>query len=445
MNLWPFGRKAQAAPETKNDTISLDELARRMAAMSAVFSGVSVTPQNAMKCTTVHGIVRALTNAIGSYPPSVGKLVRGEHGQYVEADPNHNVNRLLRKPNAAQTTSEFWRMAMQHTLTWGNFYAIKGQGQSGPISFLRPIENPDSVTLDGIETRTSRWGLGPVFRIDGIDLPDRFVPASRMFRMSSGILSEDGITGRSPVELAKEAIGICIAAEQYIAELYGNNAMPALVVTGAKFSNKEQFAMWRDAWKEAYGAGTLGRGGTAMLQDGMDVKEMAWKPIDAQVLEMRKFQRIEIAQVYGVPPHKLADLERATFSNIEEQSLEFVRDTAKPWVILAEQGAGRDLLSEADQQRGYVIRFNMESATEGKFKERIEAFGKAHEIGAMNPNEIRQRIGLDPRTDEGGEAYATPLNMRTTEDDVPDDDEEQEPTDENSEGDDDASSIRAVR
>lgn len=444
MNLWPFGRKNLRTAERKDETITLDELARRMAAMSSVFSGVSVTPETAMKCTTVHGIVRALTNAIGSYPPSVGQIQRGSHGNYVQMDPSHGVNRLLLRPNAVQTSTEFWRMAMQHTLLYGNFYALKGQGQTGPISFLRPIENPDAVSLDGIETRASRWGLGPVFRIDGLELPERFVPASRMLRITSGIVSDNGVTGRSPVDLAKEAIGICMAAEQYIAELYGNNAMPSMVVTGAKFTNKEQFDLWRQAWQDAYGAGTLGRGGTAMLKEGMDIKELAWKPIDTQVLEMRKFQRLEIAQVYGVPPHKLADLERATFSNIEEQSLEFVRDTAKPWVLLAQQGAARDLLTADDQQRGYVIRFDMESATEGKLKERLDAYGKAHEIGAMNPNEIRQRLNLDPRADDGGEAYATPLNMRTT-DDVSDDAESEGPDDEAAEGSDDSGSIRAVR
>jgi HK97 family phage portal protein len=442
---WPFWKSRRATPETKDDTITLDELGRRMALMSQVFSGVSVTPHNAMRCTTVHGIVRALTNAIGSYPPQMGQVVQGEHGTHVEQRPNHSANRLLKRPNAAQTSTEFWRLSMQHTLLFGNFYALKGQGQSGPVSFLRPIENPESVTLDNLEGRGSRWGVGPVFRVTGLDLPDQYVPASRMFRMTNGIVSDDGITGRSPVELAKEAIGICIAAEQYIAELYGNNAMPSMVVTGGAFTNKEQYELWRQAWQESYGATAAGRGGTALLKEGMDIKEVAWTPIDAQVEAMRKFQRIEIAQVYGVPPHKLADLERATFSNIEEQSLEFVRDTAAPWVRLAEQSAQRDLLTERDQQAGYVVRFDMSAATEGKLKERTEAYGKAYEIGAMNPNEIRQRIGLDPRDDEGGEAYATPMNMRTTDDDVSNDDEGQEPTDENSEGDDDASSIRAIR
>jgi HK97 family phage portal protein len=396
-----------------------------------------------MRCTTVQGIIRALTNAIGSYPPSVGITRKGEHGTYIEAAPDHGVNRLLKRPNKVQTATQYSRMVMQHTALYGNHYSLKGQGQSGPVSFLRPIEDPDAVTLDDVsKRRTSMYGLGAVYKVSGLGLAEPFVPAKRMVHVTSGIVSDNGIMGESPVVLAREAIGICIAAELMIADLYGNNAMPSMVLTGGKWQNEEQYEMWVRKWKEVYGSGGFSRG-TALLPDGMEAQEMSFKPVDAQVLEMRKFQRIEIAQVYGIPPHKLADLERATFSNIEEQSLEFVRDTAKPWVRLIEQAQTRDLLTEDDQHRGYVVRYDMEAATEGKLKDRIDAYGKAHEVGAMNPNEIRQRIGLDPRDDEGGEAYATPLNMRTT-DDAEDEIETEGTGDESNAGGADASSIRAV-
>ncbi len=433
-----FETGKNATPERKE--LSFDQLLVRMATANQLPSGISVTPQNAMRCTTVQGIVRALTNAIGSYPVSVGQRTQTESGDSIEKRPDHGLTRLLDRPNGVQTSTEFFRMAMTHVALWGNFYAIKGQGQTGPISFMRPIEDPDAVSLDSVN-----WSSGATFRVNFSD-GQKFVSQRQMLHITSGIPSEDGVTGLSPVYLARNAIGICLAAEQLIAQLYGNNDVPTMALTGGTFRDEEDYRLWVEKFKEARGAMSDGRGGTLLLPEGMTAKEMSFKPVDAQLLEMRKFQRLEIAQVYGVPPHKLADLERATFSNIEEQSLEFIRDVAKPLVKLFQQSMQRDLLTVEDQRAGYVIRFDMEEATEGKLVDRLAAYRTAHEVGAMNPNEIRQRLGMNPRTDPGGDEYVTPLNMRasnelpsTTEGETTDGkDEELEP-----EG--AASPLRAVR
>jgi HK97 family phage portal protein len=399
---WPikFGREAKEA-------LSFDQLLTRMATANQISSGISVTPENAMRCTTVQGIVRALTNAIGSYPVSVGQVIQGSNGPTVKELPTHEIVPLLARPNAVHTSTEFFRMATTHVALWGNFYAIKGQGQTGPVRFLRPIEDPDSVTVEDVH-----WRNGVTYRVHFKDGAERFFAGRQMLHITSGIPSSDGVTGISPVEKAREAIGICLAAERLIAQLYGNNDVPTMALMGGTFRDEEDYKLWLQKFKEARGQMSEGRGGTLLLPDGMTAKELSFKPVDAQLLEMRKFQRLEIAQVYGVPPHKLADLERATFSNIEEQSLEFVRDVAAPWVKLFSQAMARDLLSEEDQKSGHVIRFDMEAATEGKLADRLSAYGKAHEIGAMSPNEIRQRLGMNPRTDPGGDEYVTPLNMR---------------------------------
>ena len=436
MSMWQdLFRDDSIVPETKTETITLNQLWERMASQGMSGSSQSVTPENAMRCTTVHGIVRALTNAIGSYPPSVGVLKNAPTGQYVEEQPNHNLNRLFRRPNAVQSCTEYTRMIVQNMALHGNHYAIKGQGESGPIGYLRPIENPDAVSVDDIN-----WQTGITWRVQ-FDGEQRFVPQRQMLHITSGILSEDGVTGRSPVELAKEAIGICLAAEEMIAKLYGNNAIPSIVLSGGHWEGPEQYEMWAAKWRQFLSSK---ENRTGLLPDGMTLDQITFSPVDAQVLEMRKFQRIEIAQVYGVPPHKLADLERATFSNIEEQSLEFVRDVAKPWVKLIEQAMQRDLLTDSDTRAGAVIRFDMEAATEGKFKERMEGYRAAYEVGAMNPNEIRGKIGLDPRKDEGGEEFVTAMNMESSSD-VDDQSEAEESGDDDTDAGTDKSSIRAVR
>lgn len=453
---WPWQKveAPPAAPERlltygewdlqRKEDISLNQLLDRLAAQFSVASGESVTPQTAMRCTTVQGIVRALTNAIGSYPVSVVQSDQDE-GTVVE-QPRHAVYRVLQRPNGIHTSVEFFRLAMEHVLLWGNFYGIKGQASTGPIAYIRPIENPDAVTVDSIN-----WGAatmagtqpGVTFRV-ALEGGQQFIHQSRMVRITGGIISSDGVTGQSPVMLAKEAIGICLAAERLIAELYANNDVPSYILKGGEFRDEEQFNLWLQKFREHYGGGQK-RGSPLLLPKDMDAKEMSFKPVDAQLLEMRKFQRLEIAQVYGVPPHKLADLERATFSNIEEQSLEFVRDVAKPYIKLFQQSLTRDLLTADDQRSGFSVRFDMEEATEGKLVDRLTAYGKAHEVGAMNPNEIRRRIGLNPRKDPGGNDYVTALNMRAS--NVPGSDQSAKPGEDDPDPDaaKQKSAVRAIR
>lgn len=412
---WPI---SFADSESKAENLTFSQLLERMSAMNQVYSGENVSPSNAMECTTIQGIIRALTNAIGSYPPSIGKVESNTTGDTVVPLPNHQLNRLLKVPNKIQTSTEFFRLLMTHAALHGNFYALKGQGQAGPVGYLRPIEDPNRVSVDDVN-----WATGITYRVQ-FDDGEQIVPQSRMVHITSGIPSSDGVTGISPVEKAKQAIGICLAAERLIAQLYGNNDVPTMALIGGMFRSEEDYALWVQKFKEARGGTSDGRGGTLLLPEGMEAKEMSFTPTDAQLLEMRKFQRIEIAQVYGVPPHKLADLERATFSNIEEQSLEFVRDVAHPWIIHIQQALARDLLTEDDRRSGVVVRFDMEAATEGKLKERIDAYAKAHEVGAMNPNEIRQRLGMGPRDDEAGDDFVSSQTTRIDNDDIDNDDPE---------------------
>jgi HK97 family phage portal protein len=401
-----------------------------------VASGESVTPANAMRCTTVHAIVRALTNAIGSYPIGVFKELRDDDGKTTFSPlPNHELNKLLRQPNRRMATTQYFRRVMTHLALWGNHISIKARGRTGPVIFLRPV-HPDIVTvINDDETN-------PVFEVrftDGVRQYNQF----QVIHITGGI-SIDGAWAQSPVEDAAEAIGLCLAAERLLAELYGGSGIPSVALTGGKFSSEEQYEIWINKWKAAYGRGGTQSGGTALLPEGMDIKEMQFKPVDAQLLEARKFQRTEIASVWGVPPHKLADLERSTFSNIEHQGLEFLQDVMLPYARLIEQALERDLLTNEDKAAGVVIRFDLDSAERADFKSRVEGYSKMHAVGAMNPNEIRSREGMNPRDDEDGDAYATPLNMRTSSD--PDADSED--ADGDGEGDagsdDEDASLRAV-
>ncbi len=384
---------------------SFDEIIRLMFS-NTVSSGENVTPANAMRCSTVHAIVRALTNAMGSYPIKVFRERTDDDGKTtLEPLPNHNVNRLLKNPNKRMTQTVFFRRVMLHVALWGNHISTKGQGGSGPISFLRPV-HPDQVTmLDDDE-------LNPVYQIT-FKNETRTYNARQVFHVTGGV-SVSGAWAPSPVEDAAETIGMAIAAERVMAELFGNSGIPSFLLTGGRFSSEEQYDLWVRKWEAAYGRGGAHSGGTALLPDGMDAKQVALSMVDAQTLEARKFQRTEIAAIWGVPPHKLADLERATFSNIEHQGLEFLQDVMLPYVRLVEQALERDVLTDDDRRGGVVIRFDLDGAERADFKSRVEGYSKMHAVGAISPNEIRAREGMNPREDGGGDAYASPLNMRVS-------------------------------
>ena len=401
-----FARSDRPAYSSKDR--SFDDIIRLMFS-NMVASGENVTPANAMRCSTVQAIVRALTNSIGSFPLAVFKELTDNDGKVtLEPLPNHSIMTLLKAPNKVQTQTQFFRRAMVHVALWGNFVAIKGQGITGPIRFLRPV-HPDTVRYSDADP------MNPTYTV-ALKGGEREFPANRILHITGGI-STDGVKGDSPVEDAAEAIGLCLAAERLLSELYGNGAIPAVLLTGGKFTGKEQYDIWVKAFEETYGKGG-DRGGVAMLPEGMDAKELTFKPIDAQLLDARKFQRTEIASVWGVPPHKLADLERATFSNIEHQGVEFSQDVMLPYVRLFEQAMERDLLTVDDRRRGTVIRFDLDAAVRATFKERVDGYAKLHSVGAMSPNEIRAREGMNPRTDPGGDAYAEPQMGSNLDEDI---------------------------
>ncbi len=402
---WSWGRQVKDR--------SFDDIIRIMMT-NAVASGENVTPANAMRCSTVQAIVRALTNALGSYPIMVFKQTHDGDGKVtLLPQPEHQVLTLLRSPNKQQTQTQYFRRAMTHVALWGNFYAIKAGPVGGPVRLLRPL-HPDSVEPidNGADPPTYRVTMGS---------GQKMFSARQIHHITGGI-SVDGVKANSPVEDAAEAIGLCLAAERLLAELYGNGSVPSFLLTGGKFTSKEQYKLWVDEFSAVYGPGQK-RGGVAMLPEGMGSEMLTFKPIDAQLLEARRFQRTEIASVWGVPPHKLADLERATFANIEHQSLEFVGDVMFPYVTLFEQQMERDFLTDEDRATGIVIRFDLDAAAMADFKTRVGAYKDLHAVGAINPNEIRARERMNPRTDPAGDAYAVPLNMETS-DNVDDDDEE---------------------
>lgn len=360
-------------------------------------SGITVTAETAMRCLAVFACVKVLAETIAQLPLSVYKR-RAKGG--ADEDTAHPLYPLLHDaPNQWQTSFEWREMAMGHAALRGNTYAYISRDHMGRVLELLPL-HPERVQVQQLPD----WSLAyTIQRPGGVPLPAK---ASEILHLAG--LSTNGVYGLSPIAQAREAVGLSLAAEMHGAQLFGNGARPGGVLTHPKTLSKEAQANLKATWNAAHAGEN--RLGTAILEEGMKWEQLGMTSEDAQFLETRKYQRAEIASLFRVPPHMIGDLERATFSNIEHQSIAFVVHTMMPWVKRWEQRLNRQLLSDADR-RTHFVRFNVDGLLRGDTQTRYAAYGVAITNGWMSRNEVRALEGLNAA--DGLDEYLTPLNMNS--------------------------------
>ena len=245
-------------------------------------------------------------------------------------------------------------------------------------------------------------------------------------------LGFDGLVGYSPIAMAKNAIGMAIACEEYGAKFFANGAAPGGVLEHPGTIKDPQRV--RESWQSTFG-GSGNANKIAVLEEGMKYTPIGISPEQAQFLETRKFQINEIARIFRVPPHMVGDLEKSSFSNIEQQSLEFVKYTLDPWVIRWEQSIQRSLLSR-DEKAAYFVKFNLEGLLRGDYQSRMNGYAIGRQNGWMSANDIRELENLDRIPEEdGGDLYLINGNMLPLKNagafaDTPTDDGKEEKTDE---------------
>lgn len=223
-------------------------------------------------------------------------------------------------------------------------------------------------------------------------------------------LSLDGVTGLSPISQAREAVGLSLATEEYGAKFFGNGARPGGVLEHPGILKDPE--KLRESWNKVY-QGTRNSHKVAVLEEGMKYHTIGIAPEDAQFLETRKYQVNEICRIFRVPPHLVGDLERATFSNIEHQSIEFVQHTIRPWLVRWEQEISRSLLDEKERLL-YFAKFNVDGLMRGDYKSRMEGYAIGRQNGWLSINDIRrlEDLSLVP-ADKGGDEYLVNGNMIT--------------------------------
>ena len=372
-------------------------------------SGKRVNQKSAMQMTAVYSCVRILSEAVASLPIHVYRY-NAQGGK--EKAFNHPLYFLLHdEPNPEMTSFVFRETLMTHLLLWGNAYAQIIRNGKGEIVALYPLM-PDRMTVDRdengklyyeytISTDDPHTLKGSTVRIEPRDV--LHVPG----------LGFDGLVGYSPIAMAKNAIGLAIAAEEYGSKFYANGAAPSGVLEHP--GTLKDPAKVRDSWSETFG-GSANSHKIAVLEEGMKYTPISINPNEAQFLETRKFQINEIARIFRVPPHMVGDLEKSSFSNIEQQSLEFVKYTLDPWVSRWEQSMIRSLLSK-EEKSTYFIKFNVDGLLRGDYESRMNGYAIGRQNGWMSANDIRELENLDRIPAElGGDLYLINGNMTKLED-----------------------------
>ena len=372
-------------------------------------SGKNVNEMTALQTTAVYACVRILAEAIASLPIHVYKHT--DEGK--EQDVNHQLYYLLHdEPNPDMTSFVFRETLMSHLLIWGNAYAQIIRDGRGQVLALYPLL-PDRVSVK----RDDKGELYYVYQRSEEDNPNFKDKGNIILKKSEVLhvpgLGFDGLIGYSPIAMAKNAIGMTLATEEYGASFFANGANPGGVLEHPGILKDPSKV--RESWNQVY-QGTNNSHKVAVLEEGMSYKTIGIPPNEAQFLETRKFQINEIARLYRIPPHMVGDLEKSSFSNIEQQSLEFVKYTLDPWVVRFEQAFQKALLLP-DEKKTYFIKFNVDGLLRGDYQSRMNGYAIGRQNGWLSTNDIRRLEDMNPLSkEEGGDLYLVNGNMTKLED-----------------------------
>lgn len=362
-------------------------------------SGKPVNERTAMQTTAVYACVRILAEAVASLPLHVYEY-QDDGGKKLVHD--HPLYYLLHdEPNPEMTSFVFRETLMSHLLIWGNAYAQIIRDGAGRVLGLYPLL-PDKMEVQ----RDDKGNIYYVYSRNSDENPT-FKEYGNIKLKAEDVLhipglGFDGLIGYSPIAMAKNAVGMTLACEEYGASFFANGANPGGVLEHPGVLKDPSKV--RESWNSVY-RGVNNAHKIAVLEEGMKYQQIGIPPEEAQFLETRKFQINEIARLYRIPPHMVGDLDKSSFSNIEQQSLEFVKYTLDPWVIRWEQSLQRSLLLPGEKGK-YFIKLNVDGLLRGDYQSRMNGYAVGRQNGWFSANDIREMENMNPIPDEeGGNQY----------------------------------------
>ena len=361
-------------------------------------SGEQVDEKSAMQIATVYACVRLLADSVAQLPLHLFRVV-GEDGQEKAYDhPLYNI--LYRQPNPEMTDFSFKEVLMTHLLLWGNAYVQIIRDGKNNVLGLYPLL-PENVEID----RDAKGNLYYIYHAYTDEVPgdnNKDITFRRDEILHIPGLGFNGLVGFSPIAMMKNSLGTNIAVEKYGSSFFKNGAQPSGVLEHPGVLKDPQKI--RDNWSSVYGgAGNAHK--VAVLEENMHYKPISLPPEDSQFLSTREFGVEEICRIFRVPPHMVQDLKRATYSNIEHQSIDFVVHTLDPWLIRIEKAIIKDVLLE-EEKDVYFPKFNVDGLLRGDIESRMRAYGTGISNGFFSPNDARRKenMPLIP-AEEGGDYY----------------------------------------
>jgi HK97 family phage portal protein len=358
-------------------------------------SGVKIDAETALRSTVVLACIRVLSTSVAGLPLHLYRRLPGGGKEIAREHPLYRI--LHTQPNSWQTSFEWREQMMLHLLTTGAAFDEKVYA-GGQITEIVPL-HPSRMKTDQIENSRLRYtyreasGSSTVYTQDAI--------------MSVRGMSDDGVNGMSMIELARDAIGLARACEIHGATFFGNGARPGVILSTDQMLSPEAAENTRNQWERAH-RGPDRSNRTAVLQGGLKVSELGGNNQESQFLEARRFQVEEICRLWGVPPHLVGDLSRSSYSNIEQQSLDWVANGLTPWLRRIESAIIRDLLDGDDE---YFAEFDVRGLLRADAAGRAAYFNTLWNLGVASVNEIRAWENMNPV--EGGDTRFVQLNMTT--------------------------------
>lgn len=361
-------------------------------------SGKNVNEFTAMQTTAVYACVRILSETLAALPLQLYRYTPGGKERVYD----HPLYHLLHdEPNPEMTSFIFRETFMSHLLIWGNAYAQIIRDRLGRVQGLYPLR-PDKMTVCRDESGQIYYIYTKTSDENPAIKPYGQVPLRKDEVLHIPGLGFDGLVGYSPIAMARNAVGMTMACEEYGASFFANGASPSGVLEHPGVLKDP--AKVRDSWNAVY-QGSANAHKVAVLEEGMKYQQIGIPPEEAQFLETRKFQLNEIARLYRIPPHMIGDLEKSSFNNIEQQSMEFVKYTLDPWVIRWEQAMQKALFLP-EEKKQYFLKFNVNGLMRGDYESRMTGYSIGRQNGWLSANDIREMEDMNPvPEEEGGNLY----------------------------------------
>lgn len=369
-------------------------------------SGVTVNQSSALTLSPYFAGIRNISEDIGKLPTYIfEKLPESVGGK--KRVPQHTVDLMFNtEPNTDMIPMDLKQTLTSHALGWGNGVAEIVRNSRGEPIHLLPI-HPGRVQILRNQSGQIEYEIFTGFSVAGFRIAQSGLsiklPQSEVFHIKG--LSLDGLYGMNTTQLAADCIGTGVAAQLFTGSFFGNGAWAGGILSHPGVLTPVARENLTASW-DARNRGSNKAHKTVVLEEGMKWEQVSVDPRRAQLIELRKFTVTEVARWLRIPPHKIADLERATFANIEEQNIDYITDTLLPWIIRWEQEVSRKLLKKPN----LFAKFQTQALLRGDQASRSSYYKTMSSMGVLSVNEIREFEDLNPIGPEG-DVHHIPLNM----------------------------------